>query len=222
MVGIFILSTFIICIIVDVLILKLQNKEHPAFGKGFTDDLLRFLNFSIDIPTDIFFSKAHSWVQKNEIGLVKIGIDDFLYKTVGEFQLTNFADIKKEINKGDTIFEISVNKKLIKIFSPIDGKVKSINQKIVNKTLSNPYTEWGVLLEPNNYKNDIKEFTKNNDTILWMKEELSKFKKFLNDNLNKSELVGSTMYDGGLVVNGVISYLPDTEIKEFENQFLKL
>ena len=222
MVGIFILSVFIICIMLDIIILKLQNKNHPAFDETFTNEISKFLNFDIDIPKEILFSKAHSWVQKNQFGLVKIGVDDFLYKTVGKFQVTNFAGIKKEINKGDTIFEISANKKLIKISSPINGKVKAINEKIFNKIISNPYTEWGVLLEPINYKNDIKELIKNNDTIFWMKEELSKFKKFLNDNFNKSSLAGSTMYDGGSVVGGVISYLSEKEIKDFENQFLKL
>ncbi len=222
MVGIFILCVFIICIMLDIVILRLKNIEHPAFDEKITNEILRLLNFTVDIPTEIFFSKAHSWVQKNRDGYVKIGIDDFLVKTFGKFQITNFAEVKKEIKKGDTIFEISANKKLIQISSPINGRVKAINENIVNKIITNPYSQWGILLEPINYKNDIKKLFKNNDTVLWMKEELSKFKNFLKVNLDKASLAGPTMYDGGSIMEGVISFLSEKEIKDYKNQFLKL
>jgi len=222
MVGIFVLVTFLFCIVADVVVLKIQNKAHPAFENGIDDDQLLFNNFHINVPAGVFFSNAHSWVQESQYGLVKIGVDDFLFKTLGKPSLSNFAEINKEIKKGEPIFEISTGGYSVVVPSPINGKVKSINENILDGKINNPYLDWSVQIEPKNYEEDLKRLIQPKNSVFWMKNEFNRLKSFLKSNLQKENLAGVTMYDGGTVINGLVSFLPKKEFQAFKKEFLIL
>ncbi len=222
MVGIFILAAFLFCIVIDIVVLKTENKSHPAFEKGILDDRLLFSNFHLEVPAGFFFSKAHSWIQDNENGTVKIGFDDFLFKTLEKPVFLNFAEVNKEIKKGEPIFEIASGKNAVTIPSPISGTIKEVNKDILNEKVSNPYLDWGVQLEPQKHSEEMKNLIHPKNSVFWMKNEFDKLKSFLKSNLQKENIAGVTMYDGGTVINGVISFLPEKEFQAFKKEFLTL
>jgi len=53
-----------------------------------------------------------------------------------------------------------------------------------------------------------------------MKSEFRRLKDFLSFNSFKAEPIGATMYDGGNVVEGVVSDFDDDLVVEFEENFL--
>lgn len=222
MVGMFVLITFLLFIIVDIFVLKMQNKPHPAFGMITSSNLLLFNNLNIDIPGDLLFSRSHTWLQKNHYGLIKIGVDDFIDKSLGNYSFSKFADINKDIKRGEIIFELLSGNKLIKIPSPIDGTLKFINEDLLNKKNISPYQDWGVLLAPKNYDENIRQLIFPKDTAAWMKKEVSRLKSFMKNTFQKTDLAGLTMYDGGTVVKSVISSLTDREFQDFQKEFLTL
>jgi hypothetical protein len=54
----------------------------------------------------------------------------------------------------------------------------------------------------------------------WLKKEMRRLKDFLAESSFAPEAVGVTMYDGGNIIEGVLSSLNTDVIPDFEEQFL--
>jgi glycine cleavage system H lipoate-binding protein len=222
MVAIFVLLTFILFIVVDMLVLKAQKKKHPAFqGSSTIADLAVFTKEIFQAPLELFLSKGHTWAQKNEYGLIKVGIDEFILKALGKVALTKTAEAGQALKKGDILFEGTVNNKVLKFRSPIEGTVKFINPNILNKKIADPYgDDWGLLLAANNFTEDKKTLFTGNELKSFLNKEFSRLKDFLHAHTLRPELAGATMLDGGNVVEGAVSSITEKGIEEFEKDFL--
>ncbi len=223
MVAIFVLSVFLLFISVDLIVLKIQGKNHPAFEPSFSQfDLLTFDKNSFAVPSNIFFSKGHTWLKKNVDGLIDIGIDEFGMTALGALSILNFPPIGKELKRGETLFEAAYGNKIVKFRSPINGIIESVNTDIIGKKISNPYESWGVQLASKNFAENQGMFFRQSEAIGWMKKEFIKLKDFINAHSPKVELAGTTMFDGGSLSSDTISSLVDNSANDFEKEFLSL
>lgn len=223
MVAIFVLSLFLLFISVDLIVLKIQGKNHPAFEPSFSQfDLLTFDKNSLTVPSNIFFSKGHTWLKKNKDGLIDIGIDELGITALGALSILKCATMDKELKRGDTLFEGVYGNKIVKFLSPISGIVKSINTDIIGKKISNPYETWGVKLFSKDFKENYCVFLSGGDAVDWMKKEFIKLKNFINSHSPKVDLAGTTMFDGGSLSSDTISLLVDQSANDFEKEFLSL
>lgn len=223
MVAIFVLSVFLLFISVDLIVLKIQGKNHPAFEPSFSQfDLLTFDKNSFAVPSNILFSKGHTWLKKNMDGLIDIGIDEFGMTALGALSILNCATMGKELKRGETLFEAAYGNKIVKFRSPINGIVESVNTDIIGKKISNPYESWGVQLSSKNFAENQGMFFRESEAIDWMKKEFIKLKKFINTHSPKVELAGTTMFDGGSLSSDTITSLVDQSANEFEKEFLSL
>jgi glycine cleavage system H protein len=221
MVAIFVLLTFILFIGIDLLVLKAQKKKHPAFDNGLIADIAVFTKEAFMAPLDLFLSKGHTWAQKNEYGLIKIGIDEFILKALGKISLTKIADPGKQINKGEVIFEGIAGNKTFKFRSPVDGTVKFSNPNILNKRITDPYGEdWGILVAADNFLESKDSLFSGNELKSFLRNEFAKLKDFLHHHTLRPELAGATMLDGGNVVEGAVSSITETGLADFEKEFL--
>lgn len=223
MVAIFVLSLFLFVLLVDLVVLRIQGKNHPAFGPSLTqyDSPIIERNY-FTVPSNIFFSKGHTWLKKNKNGLMEIGIDAFGTTALGTLSILKCAEVGEELKRGGMIFEGSYGNKIIKFLSPVNGIVKSVNSGIIGKKISNPYESWGVQLVSNDSPENRDLFFSGSEALNWIKNEFSKLKYFIDDNSPIVEFVGETMYDGGSLSNDAVSLLLDQSINDFEKEFLSL
>lgn len=223
MVAIFVLTAFLFIISVDMVVLKIQGKNHPAFEPSIPQyDLSIFNENSLTIPTNIFFSKGHTWIKKAEEGLIDIGIDSLGATALGMLSVLKCAEVGKDIKRGEVIFEGSFGGRVVQFLSPINGIVKSVNTDIIGKKISNPYETWGVQLISNEFSENRKMFLSGSAAFSWMKQEFIKLKSFIDSHSLNAELAGVTMYDGGSLYNGTSSLLVDKTVNDFEKEFLLL
>jgi glycine cleavage system H protein len=222
MVAIFVLFTFLLFIAIDMLVLKIQKKKHPAFqGRSPIADLAVFTKEFFQAPLELFLSKGHTWAQKNESGLIKVGIDEFILKALGKVTLIKTAEAGQSVKKGDILFEGTVNNKVLNFRSPVEGTVKFINPNILNRRITDPYgDDWGLLLAANNFAEEKNSLFTGNDLKSFLNKEFSRLKDFLHAHTLRPELAGATMLDGGNVVEGAISSISEKGIEEFEKDFL--
>ena len=223
MVAIFVLALFLSLLTIDFIVLRLQGKYHPAFEPSLSQyDFPVYDGNVITIPSNLFFSKGHTWLKKKKDGLLEIGIDPFGKTALGLLSIQKCAEPGKEIKRGSMIFEGSYGNKTVQFLSPVNGMVKSINADIIGKKISNPYKDWGVQLisEDSPENNDL--FFKGSEALNWMKKEFIKLKSFITDHSPKVELAGETMYDGGLLSNDAAVLLVDKSVNDFEKEFLSL
>jgi glycine cleavage system H protein len=224
MVAIFVLLTFLLFIAVDWLVLKSQHKKHPAFEKSPSiADIAVFTKELFQAPLAIFLSKGHTWAKKNEDGLIKIGIDEFILKALGKVAIIKTAEAGQTVQQGDVLFEAAVNNRVISFRSPVRGTVKFINPMILNKKITDPYgDDWGVVLSSDNFSEEKNSLFTGAEIKKFLKEEFSRLKDFLHQHTMKPELAGVTMFDGGNVVEGAVSSVTDKGIEEFEKDFLNI
>jgi glycine cleavage system H protein len=224
MVAIFVLITFLLFIAIDLLVLKSQKKKHPAFENSSSiADIAVFTKEMFRAPLDIFLSKGHTWAQKSETGLVKIGIDEFIVNALGKIAFNKTAQVGQSIKKGDVLFESTVDNKTLSFRSPVQGTVKFINPIILNKRITDPYgDDWGVLLASENFFENKESLVTGNEIKNFLKEEFSRLKDFLHKHTLKPELAGVTMFDGGNVAEGAVSSITVQGIDEFEKDFLTI
>ena len=64
-----------------------------------------FDNISVTIPADSYVSKGHTWAELQGNGLMKIGIDEFVLKSLGNFIVTNIVKTGTLVKKGDPVIE---------------------------------------------------------------------------------------------------------------------
>lgn len=218
MVALFVLFTFIIFIVVDIVVLKLQKKNHPAFEETVTKAV--FNKKSILVPENIYISKGHTWVEQLKDGSAKIGIDDLVMKALGRITLANITEEGKRIKYGDVILSGNLDGKKFNFRSPVDGVVKTINKDLSAKQIDNPYKEWGLTVEPENLGKNLKNLKSGDELIHWLKDEFNKLKEFLGSYPIKPELAGITMHDGGNIVEGAVANINNEGLEKFETEFL--
>mgnify|MGYP003471302771 CR=1 FL=1 len=223
MVAIFVLAMFLLFLSMDLIVLKIQGKYHPAFEPSLPQfDSAIFSRNSFSIPSNIFISKGHTWLRKNNDGLVSIGIDEFGTTALGTLSILNCAALGRELKRGETIFEGAYGNKRVKFLSPINGIVKSVNENALGKKISNPYETWGVQIVSDDFSNNKEMFVTGKEAFNWIKKESIKLKDFIANHSLKTDLAGTTMFDGGSLSNDTISLLVDNSVNDFEKEFLSL
>ncbi len=231
MVALYVLLGFILLLLIDAFVIKAEKKYHPAFKKKYEIiENIVFDNISVAIPADSYVSRGHTWAELLGNGLVKVGVDEFVLKSVGKFIVTKITKPGTLIKSGDPVIEVKIGEKMINLRSPIDGTINYINDNLIGKNISDPYGEdWGVIMSPVNFDKNASSLRTNENVIEWMKSEFLKLKNYLRDNVvqpylpdGNTQLAGATMFDGGKIVEGAVSQLNQESIKKFEDEFLKL
>jgi len=222
MVALFVVLTFLFFILIDFLVLKAQKKKHPAFKpSNYFAERLVFDYRTISLPEDVYLSRGHTWAKKNEYGLIKVGVDDFIIKSLGNFSISNILIPGTVVKKGDVIFEGNSNNHHFKYRSPVSGEIKFTNPGIISKRMTDPYgDDWGALILAPEYEANKHQLFSGEELKIWMKKEFKRLSEFLGRHSVKPELAGVTMQDGGNIVEGALLLVADEGVKDFEKEFL--
>ena len=213
MVIIFVILTLLIAIFIEQVFAKQRKtsvispvSSFPVFGKS-----------NIYTPVGYLISKYHTWAHPEE-SAVKVGIDNFALKALGNIFIKDIVKPGNSVRKGDTIIKAEVHGRQINFRSPVSGTIKAINKLLFNNSLKDAYgNDWGVVIQNEGIRENLMS---GDEANRWLKKEMRRLKDFLVESSFAPEAVGVTMYDGGNIVEGVVSSLNTKVIPEFEEQFL--
>jgi glycine cleavage system H lipoate-binding protein len=213
MVYIFVILTLLIAVLIEHIVSK-QRKTADAITAA---ALPVFNKSSVYAPAGYLISKYHTWVHSEEKA-VKVGIDNFAVKALGNIFIKHIADPGNVVKKGDTIIKGEVRGQQINFKSPVSGTIKAVNKLLFGSTVKDAYgKDWGLLIEK---KANGEGLLSGSEAHHWLKKEMRKLKDFLAESSFAPEAVGVTMYDGGNIVEGVLSSLSGKVIPDFEEEFL--
>jgi glycine cleavage system H lipoate-binding protein len=214
MVALFVVLTFILFILIDFLVLRAQGKKHPAFST------VKVFDRGFVYPGDIYLSTGHTWVKMIKEGLVRIGVDEFIQKALSGINFISVLTEGSRVQKGDILFSAVSDDKIVNFYAPVSGTVAKINTSA--KGIDDPYKNWVISVQPENIEKDIQGMKFRESATTWLAEEYGRLKDFLSFHTNEMAVAGTTMHDGGNIMEGVVTSLNANSVREFENQFLKV
>jgi glycine cleavage system H protein len=182
----------------------------------------------LKIPLGLFFSRNHTWAHLEKSGVAEVGIDDFLLHITGEVNFRNLKAPGSIILKGDLMADIDHNGKILRVYSPISGKVEETNRFLTDRPAivnEDPYDKgWIYRINPSCWNKETDTYFLAGEALEWTRNELQRFKDFLGGSLNKytPELSMVLLQDGGELSDKPLSELPGEVWQDFQKSFLDI
>ncbi|MEI6681113.1 MAG: glycine cleavage system protein H [Bacteroidota bacterium] len=217
-----VIIAFLVLLIPFAVVLNRQVKVTTQLKQA-----LAFLSAgSLRIPQGLLFNKNHTWTHLEKSGAASLGLDDLLLHLTGE---VNFSALKKPgetIRRGDPIAEIGHQGKLLRIDSPISGKILQTNPTLGDHPgllNEDPYGRgWIYKIKPTNWIAETNSCVVADEATLWSTGELDRFKDFLAHTMHKysPESPSVILQDGGELSDHALAALPAEMWRDFQDQFL--
>lgn len=136
-----------------------------------------------NVPSGVFISPAHAWANIELNGMIRVGIDDFAQKLIGQIDDVELPKRGQNVKKGDPLFSIKQASRSVMIPSPVSGKIASVNSELLYRTeliKMKPYElGWVCCLEPTNLSSDLQSLRIGADAVSWYQKEIDKFSEMM-------------------------------------------
>ncbi len=194
-----------------------EINEHCSKGSHHNVD-------DIKIPSDLFFSPNHMWMEIGEDGICHIGIDAFLAKVLGTVEHITFVTIK---GFHRPTISFSVGGVDLQFIFPIQMNIIRANTYLrtnPEKIFADPYTV-GWLFEATceqskNRSNGINGLISGKDVYPWMKQELERMSALAHTISSQPDMRGAIlMADGGDFQPGFVKHLTREELLKLYTDF---
>ena len=104
------------------------------------------------IPNELRYTQTHEWVRVEEDGSAVVGITDHAQSALGELVFVDLPDLLQVVHAGDEVCVIESVKAASDVYSPISGKIISVNEELEeapNLVNSDPYGDgWLFKIHP--------------------------------------------------------------------------
>jgi len=225
-VGVLVFLLTGLAIITAYLVRRFQKVKVQTYG----DDLMSVSLFRTDIlriPLGLFYDKSHTWAYMERDGLVKIGVDDFLQHITGKLTGVKMKNKDEIVIKGEPVLTVIQNGKQLTLNSPVSGKIKELNTKLASDSSlinSSPFSDgWIYRIEPVSWMKEISFFIMGDGYRVWLKNEFTRFKEFLNTTTVKADRSNiPVLQDGGELKDGVLENLGPEVWEEFQVNFINV
>jgi len=171
----------------------------------------------VNVPAGIFVSNAHSWVGVHMNGLVRVGIDDFTQKSVGQIDSVELPARGGEVRRGEQLFALRHGDHKLSVPSPVSGRVTNVNSELLDRPeliKLKPYElGWVCTMEPANLTGELRELKIGDDAVSWYREEINRYAELIRTALREREAEGKSVRNG----NG--DGLDDVAWEVFEHAF---
>jgi len=181
---------------------------------------------ALNIPEGLYFNRNHTWTFLERNGIARMGVDDFLLHITGEVKMDTLNKEGDVVKKGDLILTIDNGGKVLRIYSPVSGRITGINPVLREDhaaVMDDPYGRgWVYEIKPSDWKAETSSFFIAGEAIAWTKSELEKFKDFMALSIRKysPETSLAILQDGGELIDRPLSGLSDEVWQDFQRSFL--
>ena len=79
------------------------------------------------IPADLKYTKEHEWIRESSATTYQIGITDFAQGALGDIVYIQLPKVGQNVTTGEVCGEVESTKSVSEIYSPLTGKVTSVN-----------------------------------------------------------------------------------------------
>jgi glycine cleavage system H lipoate-binding protein len=157
--------------------MQLKPKVHISHLTG--EEMLNSSGFAI--PGGVFISKDHCWAGIDQDGNVKIGVDDFAKKLIGNIDDIEFPNLGMNVKVNQPLFSIKQGRRHITFGAPISGNVTEINENLednLDNLNISPYDQnWICKIDSENLDTELKQLQIGNSAVTFYQQDIEKYQQ---------------------------------------------
>lgn len=172
-----------------------------------------------EVPLGYYFHDGHAWARIESGGYIRVGLDDFALKVLGEADALDLPLMGKELDQGKVGWGLKRKDNLADVLSPIDGVIVEVNSEIRERPKmanSEPYGGgWLFMVRTPDVKATMGKLMTDQSSLTWMNNEVQNLESMIED------VAGPLAADGGFLVSDIYGNLPDLGWKNLTQAFLR-
>ncbi len=143
----------------------------------------------VNVPGGIYVSPEHSWVKIEMTGEGRVGLDDFVQKSVGPVSAIRLPEPGRAVRRGDALFALSIggDGQELRFSAPLSGKVVHVNHDLdyqLDLMRLRPYEQgWICTIDPQELTADLARLVIGADAVSWYQTEARRFTDRLTEEL---------------------------------------
>ncbi|MGA7563939.1 MAG: glycine cleavage system protein H [Desulfobaccales bacterium] len=175
--------------------------------------------FGFKVPVNFYYlHRGHTWAVLEESGQVRVGLDDFSQKLLGQADELKFPEIGKVYYQDHVCMALFRQGNKASLEAPVDGAIAAVNPKVrqdpglINR---DPYGEgWLFKIRPANLRQNLEKLFFGEANATWIDQESHRLLYIMEGS------VGATLPSGGEVVDDVYGQFPNVGWRRLVKQFL--
>jgi glycine cleavage system H lipoate-binding protein len=186
------------------------REEAPAFSMNVVG--------GFKAPAHLAYHPSHTWAMKESRQVVRVGLDDFAARVVGQIDQMDLPARGRWLRQGERGWTIGRGTHRFQMLSPIEGEVIDINSEVLrNPSLAHqdPYgAGWLVAIQAPAMDGNMKNLLHGRLAQRWMEESVGALHTRLSPG---SE---ARLQDGGQAIGDVLSLVPESQWEKFVEEML--
>jgi glycine cleavage system H protein len=169
-------------------------------------------------PAHLAYHPGHAWAMKESRQMVRIGLDDFAARVVGQIDQIDLPARGRWLRQGERGWTIGRGSHRFEMLSPIEGEVVEVNPEVLrNPSLihEDPYgVGWLVAVNAPAADGNMKNLLHGRLAQRWMEESVGALHTRISPG---SE---ARLQDGGHAIGDVLSLVPEFQWEKFVQDLL--
>jgi glycine cleavage system H lipoate-binding protein len=169
-------------------------------------------------PAHLAYHPGHAWAMKESRQVVRVGLDDFAARVMGQFDQIDLPARGRWLRQGERGWTISRGTHRFDMLSPIEGEVVEVNPDVLQDPSlahKDPYgVGWLVAVQAPAVDGNMKNLLHGRLAQRWMEESVGA--------LHMRVSPGSEAYlqDGGHAIGDMLSLVPESQWEKFVQEML--
>ena len=169
------------------------------------------------LAENFYYHEGHAWARLEYGGRIRVGLDDFAIKVLGDQIRVKLPEIGEEVKQGVAGFNLTRHDQTVAVLAPMDGVVTHINNDLVSNPellKQSPYEKgWLCTLEPTSLRKNLKNMYFDQEAHDFVRSEREKLFNMVNDDIHIAA-------DGGEIIENIFEAIEEDWAK-FAQKFLR-
>lgn len=135
------------------------------------------------VPGGAFLAPSHAWARIEPGGQVRIGIDDFARKALGNLDRVLLPEAGREVRQGEILFTLKQGTEELHFAAPLSGKVVKRNEILAadpKPILQSAYDKgWILQIQPKDLAVELPALKIGKAAVAWYQEEIARLRAAL-------------------------------------------
>ena len=171
-----------------------------------------------EMPSDLFYSRGHSWVRSEKDDSFRIGLDDLVAHLIGSIDAIEMPKPGEKLRRGKPALRLIRDGESVKVCSPMDGEVMVVNQSVVDspRVLSTkPYNDgWLLTIRPKIYEDNLSGLMFGQNARDWQRSEVIRLDEMFQDKI-------ATAADGATLAHDALAGISGVRWSKVLRKFLR-